>query len=225
MGGLVGRIISETSMSLKTAKRVPIEEAATLPEIRTAIEALTEADFQRLLGFARRRICLIGPKAEGKGEEDLLQEALQDLFADTRRWNKTKVGFLQFMYGAMRSISSNWAKQCDLNNVPQQPGAFRKDTDEGKRKDPYEAHPDSTPNAFRKLEFYQKIAAIENVLSNDQEALQILEGWKEDMKPPEIRELWGMDQKRYDTIVRRLRRALASAGITEGLSPGSTYVN
>lgn len=83
-------------MSLKTAKRVPTEEAATLPEIGATIEALSDADFQRLLSFARRRIWLIGPKAEGKTGDDLLQEAIQDLFNDTRRWNKTKVGFLQF---------------------------------------------------------------------------------------------------------------------------------
>lgn len=225
MGGLVGRIISETFMSLNTAKRVPIEEAATLPEIRAAIEALTEADFQRLLSFARRRIWLIGPKAEGKGEEDLLQEALQDVFADTRRWNKTKVGFLQFMYGAMRSISSNWAKQCDLANVPQQPSALGNETDDGKRLDPSVAHPDSKTSVFRQLEFSQKIQAIENALAQDQEALQVLEGWKDGMTPPEVRELWGLDQKQYDTIVRRLRRTLAASGITEGLSLGRTYVN
>ena len=65
-GGPIGRIVPDTPMSLKTAKRVPTEEAATRPEIGAAIEALTDTDFQRLLSFARRRIWLIGPKAEGK---------------------------------------------------------------------------------------------------------------------------------------------------------------
>jgi hypothetical protein len=212
-------------MSLKTAKRVPVEEAATPVEIRAAIEALTEADFQRLLGFARRRIWMIGPKAEGKAREDLLQEALQDLLSDTRRWNKTKVGFMQFMFGAMRSISSNWAKTCDLDNVPKQPAALKKKTDEGKPQESYEEFPDPSANAQRQIEFGQKIASIDSALANDQEAMQILEGWKDGMSSGDIRALWGFSQNDYNTIVRRLRRTLAAAGIAEGLSPRRTYVN
>jgi hypothetical protein len=112
-----------------------------------------------------------------------------------------------------------------LTQVPQQAGAIRKEAGDSQAADPYETYPDTNPSALQQLEFHQKITAIEQALADDQEALQILEGWKDRMTAPEIRDLWGFNQKQYDTIVRRLRRKLAASGITEGLSTGDKHVN
>jgi len=54
---------------------------------------------------------------------------------------------------------------------------------------------------------------------------QVLEAWKEGLDPAGVRELWSMTQKEYDTVVRRIRRRITSAGITADLSKGSQYVH
>jgi hypothetical protein len=98
-------------------RRVPEEAAATLEEITAAIEALTPGDWAKPRRYADYRLFLLGPKKEGRESDDLLQTALTDLLADTRRWSQAHVGFLQFLTGAVRSISSNWARSYNKEEV------------------------------------------------------------------------------------------------------------
>src|SRR4051794_25338131 len=100
-------------MKRESTRRVVPEKAASPVEIAAAIESLTAADFLRLGQYARRRIRILGPKAGDRMGDDLLQTAVQDLLEDTRRWDKSKVGLMGFLFGAMKSISSNWAKTYD----------------------------------------------------------------------------------------------------------------
>ena len=107
-GGSCG--MARTEMTEKPSRRVSEKVAATADDIRAAIEALTLADWARLRNYAANRILKLGPKADDRSNEDLLQIALELLLDDTRRWDRTKVEFLPFMIGAMKSVSSNWAR-------------------------------------------------------------------------------------------------------------------
>ena len=97
-------------MARKPSHRVSEEVAATPDEIKAAIEALIPADWTRLKSYAANRIRKLGSKADNRSADELLQIALELLLDDTRRWDRTKVDFMPFMIGAIRSISSNWAR-------------------------------------------------------------------------------------------------------------------
>src|SRR5262245_33912637 len=97
-------------MKIDSARRVPLEKAATPAEITAAINGLSEAELVRLRQYAYARVRLLGRKAGTESGDDLLQAAIADLLEDKRRWDKAKVDFMGFLFGAMKSISSNWAK-------------------------------------------------------------------------------------------------------------------
>ena len=63
--------------------------------------------------------------------DDLIQTALTDLLGDVRRWNKSKVGFMGLLTGAIRSISSNWARSYDEADTPVVEADLRRENDEG----------------------------------------------------------------------------------------------
>lgn len=100
-------------MKERVPSRVPEEKAATPDQIRAAIESLTEADFERLDEFAKNRVRRLGPKAARITAGELLNEAVISILDGTRRWNPEKVDLPGLLIGAMRSITSNWARKYD----------------------------------------------------------------------------------------------------------------
>src|SRR5262249_27614593 len=125
-------------MKTESGRRVPEEKAATPAEVSATIEALSEADLLRLKRFANKRVRRLGRKAEERTGDDLLQTAVTDLLGDTRRWDKTKVGFMGFLFGAMRSISSNWAKSYDPETNLVLETNLRRKNDEGEEVAPFD---------------------------------------------------------------------------------------
>lgn len=211
-------------MKQESARRVPAEKAATPTEIAAAIEALTAADFVRLRQYARRRIQRLGPKAVEKAGDDLLQTALCDLLQDTRRWDETKVGFMGFLFGAMKSISSNWAKSYLPEEVPVLDADLRKENEEGEEFSPLDRRSAPQPTAEQQLSDKQTLGEVDNLFKDDQEAQMVLTAWQEGYDPAGVRELWGLSQNAYNTIVRRIRRTLDASNIKPDGDRGGTYV-
>ena len=211
-------------MKQESARRVPAEKAATPTEIAAAIEALTAADFVRLRQYTRRRIQRLGPKAVEKVGDDLLQTALCDLLQDTRRWDKTKVGFMGFLFGAMKSISSNWAKSYLPEEVPVLDADLRKENEEGEEFSPLDRRSAPQPTAEQQLSDKQTLGEVDNLFKEDQEAQMVLTAWQEGYDPAGVRELWGLSQNAYNTIVRRIRRTLDASNIKPDGDRGGTYV-
>jgi hypothetical protein len=211
-------------MKGESARRVPAEKAASPAEIAAAIEAFTAADFVRLQQYARQRIRRLGPKATGRTADDLLQTALSDLLEDTRRWDQTKVGFMGFLFGAMRSISSNWAKSYLLEEDPVLQADLRRSDEEGKEFSPLDAHRSGQPNAEQHLSDKQTLLEIDNLFKDDQEAQMVLAAWQEGYDPPGVRELWELSQNDYNTIVRRIRRIVEAVGIRPNRDRGRMHV-
>ena len=207
-------------MTAKPSRRVPEELAATPADIAAAIDALSVADWARLRRFANYRIFRLGPKAEGRKGDDLLQTALTSLLEDTRRWNKNEVPFLLFLIGAMRSISSNWARAYDKEEAPMMDSDLQKTNEEGRIFSPLQAVPDPRPDPAEQLHDKQTLNLIENMFKGDEKAQMVLTAWQEGYDPAGVRELWDLSQNDYNTVVRRIRRRLAAAGLSAELNTG-----
>lgn len=201
-------------MTTKPLRRVPDEVAATPGEIAAAIEALTPGDWARLKRFADCRILRLGPKADSKTGDDLIQTALTDLMADTRRWNKSKVGFVMLLTGAMKSISSNWARSYKEAETAVLEADLRRENEEGEIFSPLDNLQEPGPNPAQRLSDKQTLRLIDNLFKDDEKAQMVLTSWQEGYDPPGIRELWGLSQNEYNTIVRKIRRRLGTAALT-----------
>jgi len=218
-------------MSTKPPRRVPKESAATPAEIAAAIEALTPADLAKLKRYAENRIWKLGPKADSKTADDLFQGAIDDLLNDTRRWNRDKVGIAVFLAGAVRSISSNWAKSYNKEETPILETDLLKTNAEGQTYSPLEAMTDGRANPERRMLDEEKrrrdeqlLGEIEHIFRGDEEAQMVFTALDDGYDPPGIRDLWGWSQNQYNTIMRRIRRTLERAGHTIHEAGGKSNV-
>ena len=214
-------------MTKKPSRRVSEEAAATPADIRAAIEALTSADWTRLRNYAAYRIQMLGPKADGRSREDLLQITLVLLLDDTRRWDRTKVEFVPFMVGAMKSISSNWAKGYKPEKTLSLDLDAEKTNQDGETFRPIEYVEDENPNPEQRLVDEEQLRAdarrlktIDELFEGDEGAQMVIEAWREGYDPPGVRTLWELSQNDYNTIVRRIRRVIDRSGLGERGSHG-----
>jgi hypothetical protein len=207
-------------MVTKPPRRVPEEAAATFEEITAAIEALTPGEWAKLRRYADYRTFYLGPKAEGRTGDDLLNTALTDLLEDTRRWNKVKVGFFRFLAGAITSISSNWAKSFKQAETPVTEADVLRTDIEGEVFSPLNSVPSRRPDPEQTRHQKQTLERIETLFKGDEKAQMVLMAWQEGCDPAGVRELWELSQNDYNTIVRRIRRRLDDAGMTAHLGRG-----
>jgi hypothetical protein len=204
----------EAQMTTKSPRRVPDEVAATPGEIAAAIEALTLGDWARLKRFADSRIWRLGRKADTKTGDDLIQTALADLLEDTRRWNKSKVGFIGLLTGAMKSISSNWARSYKEAETAVLEADLRRENEEGEIFSPLDNIQEQAPNPAKRLRDKQTLDLIEDLFKDDEKAQMVLTAWQEGYDPAGVRDLWTLSQNEYNAIVRKIRRHLDAAGVT-----------
>jgi hypothetical protein len=120
-------------------RRVPEEQAATPDEIREAVDSLSKADWYRLRKFAEYYIFLLSDKAGDRGGSDLLNEAFKRLLERSRKWDKTKVDFMGFLFGAMESIADSWQrKKVTPTEAPILASSLVTNNEEGELSDPAE---------------------------------------------------------------------------------------
>src|SRR5437667_2553884 len=126
-------------MGSNKLRKVPEERAATPDEIRAAIDALSKTGWYRLRKFADYHTFLLGEKAGDRRGGDLLNEAFNRLLQRSRKWDKSKVGFLGFLYGAMESIADSWQrKNLSPTESPALASSLVTENDEGEPSDPAE---------------------------------------------------------------------------------------
>ena len=211
--------MARSEMTKKPSRRVSEEVAATPDEIRVAIEALTSADWVRLQKYATNRIRMLGPKADGRDSEDLLQITLELILDDTRRWDRTKVEFVPFMIGAMKSISSNWARGYKPEETLSLELDAEKTNEDGETFRPIDYVEDENPNPEQRLVDEEQLQAdarlkmIDELFEGDEGAQMVIEAWRDGYDPPGVRTLWELSQNDYDTIVRRIRRTIDRSGL------------
>lgn len=200
-------------MAKSTAGTVPQERAATAAEVEAAIEALSDADWYRLRAFAERRESLLGEKARGR---DLLGEAFERLLRGSRKWDKTKIGFLTFLYGAMRSIAYSWLKEkASPMEAPLTASSLVAEDDEGKLSDPVAEFARPGVDASELLVYRETLERIDALFADDEEERMVIEGFRDGLEPPAIRDLWGFSQPKYNAIIIRIRRKMRRVGIAD----------
>jgi uncharacterized protein (DUF433 family) len=191
----------------KTSRRVPVESAATKEEIVAAYDALTRPELIRLERYAKWRIRGLGARNLGRYWEDLLREAITATYEDVRRWNKDSVDFPRHLIGAMRSISSRWAKEFDPDEAMLESDTIRV-SPEGIISNPVLDAQSQEPNAQDSLEQQEEVEKIEQLVGGKPLAWLILEGRRDGMTGPQIRETLEISQKDYETAMKWLRRNL-----------------
>lgn len=84
-------------------------QSATSADVEQAIKALTHADYERIGQAARNRILRVRRSANGRSDDDLIQEAFTRILDGTRAWHKERVSFTDCLVGSIWSIASAWA--------------------------------------------------------------------------------------------------------------------
>jgi hypothetical protein len=62
--------------------------------------------------------------------------------------------------------------------------------------------------ADRSLIAMEEVDGIFRMFTNDREATQVLQGWYDDLKPNEISQKYGLDEKRFAAAKKRIRLKL-----------------
>ena len=198
------------------------KRAATSDEVLRAIDALSDAENERIEQFAINRIHRIGRAAAGRDHEDLLQDAVTSLINGPRHWYPdVGVSFADCLLGAVRSISSSWAAHRKRNaDSPRYAGldselSFR--TDEGHLASPFEtitspapnAEESAVENAVRATEIAEAKKLADTIMesfADDEPATYVLMGFEDGLTGPEIRAALNMSEPQYRTVTRKIQR-------------------
>jgi hypothetical protein len=200
-------------------KRVaPTTRPATTEEILQAIDALSDADSERLEQYAINRIHRIGRAASGRSHEDLLHDAVVRLITGPRHWYPDDgVSFVVCLLGVLRSLSSAWAGHRKRNaDSPDYAGLESELSvigEEGKSISPFEVVKnaslnveESTIEAAQMSESTTLADAIMADFAEDEPATYVLMGFEDGLDGPTIRATLNMTEPQFRTVTRRIQR-------------------
>jgi hypothetical protein len=204
-------------------KAAPLARPATSEEILRAIEALTDADNERLEQFAISRILRIGRRAAaGRSHEDLLHESLSRLIDGPRHWFPGKdVSFAECLMGVIRSLSSAWAGHRARNaDSPDYAGLETELSylnEERRLVSPFERLRDTLPTVEQsKIELEEDASrqsaaralrdAIMDNFADDELAALVLLCLEEGKNGPAIQAELNMTEPQFRTVTRRIQR-------------------
>jgi CheY-like chemotaxis protein len=181
-------------------------------EVRRAMAALTIADKLRLKRAAEFWFQVRGLTAHEGTADELLSEAqfLTLIGAEDtqqgRHWNRD-VDLVWHLSEAMRSISTNWKRQSENEekHFRLEPLDLPTRDAEGREKSPLKYLPSPEARADRILLAKERVAQIFRMFTEDTEATQVLQGWYDGLKPNEIRQKYGLDEKQFAAAKKRIR--------------------
>jgi DNA-directed RNA polymerase specialized sigma24 family protein len=190
-----------------------LEKVATVEEISDAIEKVSPDGWAKIYAFAKNRarfMALYGGAVDGP---DLVQQAIVALLQERRTWKPSQVNFVGLLTGAIRSIASNH-KEKSLSSgysIPESQIAPTHDGDESEALTSLRS--DSRPNqeqtmiqAERDAENVVLVEELYGFFDHDEEARDVMDGWRAGMSGTEIIEVLEIDRKGYETIAKRIRR-------------------
>lgn len=188
------------------------EKVATVEEISSAIEKLTQGEWAKLHSFARNRARMMALRGSPFTEQDLVSEAVVALLEERRHWNPKKVDFLGVVMGAMRSIASNYKVSTENGNfaLPASQVSSPEGEDDEEASDVAELLPDRRPDPEKAVMISNLLFEVYESFSEDPEALVIMDGLRDLMTGSQIIEALGINRNAYETIVRRIRRKTAT---------------
>ena len=175
-------------------------EIATRKEVAEALHSLSDEDHERLEKVARLRV--IGLNAVEW--RDLLHDAIERLLDGRRRWPRN-VPLVVFLRETMRSIASDHWRRLDGSVVVAE---SEMGTDEETDGGPVANAVDETADPERCVSAKETIRRIEKAFEGDEEALRVLAAMADGLSSREIQQEIGMDETRYASTRRRIRRRL-----------------
>jgi DNA-directed RNA polymerase specialized sigma24 family protein len=196
------RAVKRSGITSLESSRV---NAASEEEVVAALNVLTDAQLKALKQYARWRIRGLGRKSLGRDHEDLLQEAVTATLAGDRRWNNESVDFFGHLLGVMRSISWNWGRLSD-EDTPYLESEVVRTTPEGQESNPMLDVASLSQDGRRITAAKAHVEHIEKLVSDRPLASLIVDGMREEMTGPEIKEALGISQRELETEMRWLRR-------------------
>jgi DNA-directed RNA polymerase specialized sigma24 family protein len=171
---------------IRIAERPPATEAL-------AAGLVTTTDLLRLKTLARFHARGLPPDV---GWSDLLQEAFARMLDGTRR-RPSGVPIVAFLAGVMRSLRSDYWRRA------------RREARSGEHVD---AASDSlTPE--RSAIARQELEQIDVLFVDDHDARRVIAALAEGLSPSEIRRSLGVSRTEYESIRKRMRRALLREGL------------
>jgi DNA-directed RNA polymerase specialized sigma24 family protein len=199
------------------AKPRPAEPPpATSEQIRDAFEALTPIEVARLAKYARWRLRAFGSRQLSRDADEFVTDALISLLDGRRTWQPQKIPFYVCFKGIIKSQTYNLRTKGPEDAFDKLKSLRNKDdTDTAEPLDRRASRTFQDPE--RELEWAQIERLIKERFADDDEAALMLEARLEGKTPTEIREALGLTQQQYETIVKRVRRAIAN--ILEGSQP------
>ncbi len=169
-------------------------------EVRAQIEALTPPELIKIKKMSK----LYGYGGIDIDPDDLLQEAIKRALDGTRKC-KRSINFLVFLKNAMRSIASATQKE----QVPENENAFSKDAHSGDIPGMSSSSPEENVLAQDRAKACEaKLQEIYDLFKDDDDATAILMGQEDGLSAQKIREMWGLDEKTYNSTRRRIRRTV-----------------
>jgi len=206
------RVLKAPVMSItwvaRSSRRVPKDRAASTDEVRAAIESLSDADYLRLEKTAMWRIRGLGRRSGGRTHDDLLHEAVRAALDGTRSWDRSKVDFVGFLIGAIRSISDNWNKrykECE----PVLESELARDGADGPAPGVFERIASAELTPEEELLVAESGEAIKRLFEGDALATLIICEIEEGAKLQDIRERYGVKENDLNAAVKRIRRKIA----------------
>ena len=189
---------------------------ATAEQIRDAFEALTPIELARLAKYARWRLRAFGSRQLSRDADEFVTDALISLLDGRRTWQPQKIPFYVCFKGIIKSQTYNLRTK-GPEDAFDELKSLRKKDDKGTA-EPLDRRTSRTfQDPERELEWAQIERLIKERFADDDEAALMLEARLEGKTPTEIREALGLSQQQYETIVKRVRRAIAK--ILEGSKP------
>jgi CheY-like chemotaxis protein len=191
-------------------------------EVVRAVRALTVPEQLRLQQCAKWKVRGIGRAASGRDWQDLFQEAIFRTLlgaADTkkgRHWNKN-VDLERHLAEAMRSIANSWKRQFAQEENTFLSSELQTFDSEGEEYSPLDNVPSGHVLADVRLIESAEEDRILATLRDDTDASRVLEGWMDGLKKSEILLKYGLDEKRYAAVVRRIRLTFLGRGGDNGV--------
>lgn len=192
-----------------------LDEYASEAEVRSALEAQAISPSPRIFAAAAA-ILNRHPKLKTHiSESDLIGTAYSAILGD-RNWNKSKVDFVGYVVGVMRSLASDATKKA-THTRPQLTYGHEEfdeiDTESATDSETAQSPEDILIAMEDAISKDQRIDKLRIQLSQDHEALMIFDLLLEHgLAKCEIRDKLGINDKQFWAADRRLQRAVAKLG-------------
>jgi len=202
---------------MNNTKPPPAEPpSATSGQIRNAFEALTPIQLARLAKYARWRLRAFGSRQLSRDADEFVTDALISLLDGRRTWQPQKIPFYVCFKGVIKSQTYNLRTKGPEDAFDELESLHTKDDND--MAEPLDRRASRTfRDPERVLEWAQIERLVTERFADDPEAALMLEARLDGRTPTDIREALGLSQQQYETILKRVRRAVRI--ILEGSQP------